>query len=392
MTPPPITEAAGLLQSGAIFPRRVGLRRIGDPGTLATILAGFKRGGFSIYFEDAPICHFDLEGRWQRAFLAGTHYLKGLDATVRAVGRVREANQVILRRRTLSDGEVAAMDAQVVQLVQGVIDDLDNFTFLAPPAPSRPIGPPELRAILGKIAGWDAEAWANHQALYRQAYGEGPPPFLPPDCPNPVILRVSEGMSVASCGKQARAVVALLGRRLDQCRDVFLTGLGWIDRPESEVLALLGTINDVLPIQANQGRPRASVAGEDAPRLETIHAWVEDFTKIHHPADAWPRYRQAHVGRVTLRITPQPDVGALRTTVAHLKAAGIGVGLALFGASKGGSSLGTFAEVVSSLPLAVGDLIALVDADGDDQARISSVLPSIGGPRVVIYNPDKQWI
>ena len=54
------------------------------------VLAGVKAGGVSLYFGDDPIYHFDLDGRWQRAFLGGLHYLKGLDATVRSIGRDRE--------------------------------------------------------------------------------------------------------------------------------------------------------------------------------------------------------------------------------------------------------------------------------------------------------------
>ena len=72
----------------------------GDP-----IFAGFRPGVFSLYFGDAPIYHFDLEGRWQRAFVAGTHYLKGLDATVQAIDRVREGANLVLKRRTLGYAE-----------------------------------------------------------------------------------------------------------------------------------------------------------------------------------------------------------------------------------------------------------------------------------------------
>ena len=71
------TEAACLLQSGSMYPRRLGLRT--ESGE--DVFVGIKPGGFSLYFGDAPIYHFDLEGRWQRAFVEGVHYLKGLDAS-----------------------------------------------------------------------------------------------------------------------------------------------------------------------------------------------------------------------------------------------------------------------------------------------------------------------
>ena len=94
------TEAACLLEQGASYRRRIGFETVGTPGD--PIFAGFKPGAFSLYFGDAPIYHFDLEGRWQRAFVDGMHYLKGLDATVHAIDRVREGPNLVLKRRNLS--------------------------------------------------------------------------------------------------------------------------------------------------------------------------------------------------------------------------------------------------------------------------------------------------
>src|SRR5262249_14040615 len=80
------SETACLLDTGALYDTRVLLRPAnGDP-----IFAGFKAGAFSLYFGDEPIYHFDLEGRWQRAFVKGIHYLKGLDGAVQSIDRVRE--------------------------------------------------------------------------------------------------------------------------------------------------------------------------------------------------------------------------------------------------------------------------------------------------------------
>ena len=70
------SEAACLLQTGAQYTRRLGLR----DGSGRLVFAGQKRGVFSLYFDDELICHFDLEGRWQRAYVAGLHYRKALDA------------------------------------------------------------------------------------------------------------------------------------------------------------------------------------------------------------------------------------------------------------------------------------------------------------------------
>ena len=71
-----------------------------------------KAGAFSLYFGDEPIYHFDLEGRWQRAYLEALHYLKGLDAEVYEIDRVRVGPNLVLRRRKLSYGEAADLDAR----------------------------------------------------------------------------------------------------------------------------------------------------------------------------------------------------------------------------------------------------------------------------------------
>src|SRR5262249_18246020 len=106
-----LTEAACLLEQGASYQRRIGFDPVdsrGDP-----IFAGFKTGAFSLYFGDSPIYHFDLEGRWQRAFIDGTHYLKGLDGAIHAIDRVREGPNLVLKRRNLSYAEASDLDAIV---------------------------------------------------------------------------------------------------------------------------------------------------------------------------------------------------------------------------------------------------------------------------------------
>ena len=105
----PQTEAACLLDTGALYHERVGLLpEGGDP-----IFAGFKRAAFSLYFGDAPILHFDLEGRWQRAFVEGIHYLKAPDTTVQAIDRVRVEKNLVLRRKVLGFAEASDFDSLV---------------------------------------------------------------------------------------------------------------------------------------------------------------------------------------------------------------------------------------------------------------------------------------
>ena len=101
----PQTEAACLLDTGALYHERVGLLpEAGDP-----IFAGFKRAAFSLYYGDSPIFHFDLEGRWQRAFVEGIHYLKALDTTVQAIDRVRVEKNLVLRRKVLGFAEASRL-------------------------------------------------------------------------------------------------------------------------------------------------------------------------------------------------------------------------------------------------------------------------------------------
>src|SRR5262245_39073485 len=114
------TEAACLLKSGAAYARRLGLR--GVDGSLA--FAGVKPGAFSLYLDDEPIYHFDLEGRWQRAFRAGTHFLKGLDGVVSAIDRERAGENLVLSRRRLPFAEAGDLDDTVRRTAVELLADL----------------------------------------------------------------------------------------------------------------------------------------------------------------------------------------------------------------------------------------------------------------------------
>ena len=115
-----------------------GKRLLLRPPTGDPIFAGFRPGVFSLYFGDAPIYHFDGEGRWQRAFVAGTHYLKGLDATVQAIDRIREGANLVLKRRTLGYAEASDLDAQVRAAALDVLDALGagRLARRVPPGPT----------------------------------------------------------------------------------------------------------------------------------------------------------------------------------------------------------------------------------------------------------------
>src|SRR4051794_35301794 len=100
------SEAACLIATGANYKRRLGLRSEQGP----TICVGSRPGAFSVFRDDSPFFHFDLEGRWQRAVIDGRHYLKGLDGQVVAIDRVREGEDLVLRRRPLDPDEANHLD------------------------------------------------------------------------------------------------------------------------------------------------------------------------------------------------------------------------------------------------------------------------------------------
>ncbi len=243
------TEAACLLEQGASYRRRIGLEPVAAPGD--PIFAGFKQGAFSLYFGDAPIYHFDLEGRWQRAFVDGTHYLKGLDATVHAIDRVREGANLVLKRRTLANAEASDLDERVRSMALELIVGLDGGalgrrrTCVAEgtAASSRRAA---ARSWNGS-ARWDAAAWFAHRERYRATYG--PLPFLPPECQNAVVLQATLGScrgSRASAGASAseafmrsigrvRAARRRSGRALGPAAlaepDIFLAGSDVLHQP-----------------------------------------------------------------------------------------------------------------------------------------------------------------
>ena len=435
------TEAACLLQSGSMYPQRLGLKdRSGD-----VIFAGVKPGGVSVYFGDAPIYHFDLDGRWQRAFVDGMHYLKGLDGTARSMAREREAGGLVLRRTTLPYGEAADLDASIRAVALDLIDDLDSGSLEVLPTPSkaREFTPESFRSFLERVSGWDPAAWFAHRERYLATYG--PLPFLPPDCPNPLLLQATLGheagrafgrarpaehyvRSLEEFREHVRSVARLTGRRLAQHRDVFLGGADLLRRPLAEVIGTLRIIGEIFPLEV-ENPPVAQGEGWDdfATNLGPVHAFLDDFGPTLPDLDGWRGLRAAHLGRVTLGVeSGDPAIrsafgkdwadDALRATVGGLKAAGIGVGLVVLvgagGRAMAGRHLDATASLLASLPMGAGDLVALVDARSFDRSTVEGLDPlsddetarqvadlkgrSAGarpskGPKVVAYNPDKRW-
>jgi hypothetical protein len=386
------TEAACLLETGALYGKRLLLRpAAGDP-----VFAGFKQGAFSLYFGDAPIFHFDLEGRWQRAFCDGLHYLKGLDTTVQTIDRVRERDNLVMKRRTVPLAEADDFDARVRATALGLIADLDSGRLdrVEPPPRALPLLEDELRTFLERIARWDAAAWVEHRAAYLGTYG--PLPLLPPDSLNDLILQATVGhagdmdfgggppvghsvRTPEAFEAHVQTVAALLGRRVAQCRNVFLGGADVLRRPADDVAAYLGAVGRTFPLEPGSGlrRPDPSADPNAPPRFDGVHAFLDEFAPPGPGLGEFARWRSLGLARVSLGVeSGDPAVralygktwanGDLTATVRALKGAGLGVGvIALVGAG-GVEHAARHAEataaLLNALDLGPGDLVSLVDA------------------------------
>ncbi len=385
------TEAACLLETGALYEKRLMLRPLtGDP-----IFAGFKQGAFSLYFGDAPIFHLDLEGRWQRAFVDGLHYLKSLDGSVQTIDRVREGKNLVLKRRSLTDDEVRAFDERVRTTALSVMDTLEagDAARVEPPSSADPLSDEQLRGFLERIAAWDSAAWTAHRARYAGTYG--PLPFLPPDCTSPVILQATLGhvggrafglapgdahrvRSVAEFETHAREVHQLLGRRLAQCKVVFLAGSDALRRSEGEIAANLAAIRDVFPIEMGAFRKRVQGGPLDEIRLEGIDSLLDEFAPPRPDRAAWTRFAALGLRRVSLGVESGSarvrslygkswSDDDLRSLVSDLKAAGLHVSpMLLVGAGGIENAVEHVAEsmaLLNALELGAGDIVWLLDAN-----------------------------
>ncbi len=391
-----LPEAACLLQTGTQYHRRLGLKPPG--GDLA--FAGFKPGAFSVYFGDAPIYHFDLEGRWQRAFVAGIHYVKGLDGGVAAIDRVREGKSLVLKRRSLPFAEARDLDDAIWRMAMDVFAGMGTGTLglVSPPEGIAPIAPAELLEFLERIARWDAAAWFAQREKYLGTYGV--PPFLPPDGQNAMILQATLGhadgtafggaapaefhvRTASEFAEHVREVAALFGRRVEQCRGIFLGGPDALRQPISDVAAWLEAVARVVPI--------ALASGSD--RLSGVFAFLDQFSAPVPDAEGWRRLKRLHLRRVYLGVeSGLPEVRAffgktwedasLRATVTALKEAGIEVGLIVLAGAGGLEGAdreeAATAALLNGLVLGKLDVVALVSADEVGGVSSLALLETLG--------------
>lgn len=419
------TEAACLLQSGAMYPRRIGLRTADGQD----LFAGVKPGGVSIYFGDEPIYHFDLDGRWQRAYVEGVHYLKGLDASVRSIDREREGVGMVLRRKTLPFGVAVDLDASIRTVALDLIEDLDlgRLEILEIPEKALPFAPEDFRTFLERVASWDSTAWFAHRERYLGTYG--PIPFLPPDSLNALVLQATLGYSTGRAfglaraseyyvrsrkefEEHVRAVEKLVGRRLAQSKGIFLAGTDLLHQPGEQILGYFEVIRD---------RFSESSTGTGWDQFETnlrpIHLFLDDLRQPLPDQETWRKLSERGLTRVTIGLSlgdladspPDSENITLFDLISAIHQAGISVGPAILIGSTGGVERAISA--LDRLPWEPTDLVTLIDErildasrsaelDPIREAEISAQVSAIKSwssagrpskrPKVVVYNPDKQ--
>jgi hypothetical protein len=439
------TEAACLVEQGAQYERRVGLTPAGD-GT-DPVFAGFKKGGFSLFFGDSPFYHFDLDGRWQRAVVQGTHFVKGLDGRVQVIHRVRQERNLVLDRDLLDDVETSEFDRRVQAAALGIIADLEagRLARIEPPARATPLSDDELHRFLERIVGWDADAWALDRERYLAAYGSRELGFLPPECQNAVVVQATlhDAAGVAFGGpergpvhvrclgefqRHAARVAALWGRRLTQGRTLFLAGAGVLRQPIEAVAGYLDVIQGIFPIVSRPaGLPVEGLAEDGSSAKLGVHALLDDFLP---PLPDCPGLREL-ANRGLARVSLLVESGDHKTralygkgysgqdlaaAIQNLKSARIGISLlTLVGAGGVERAVSHRLEtggLFESLALGSGDFVFLLDENeiggarrlGEaitpldcpawraEQARLKDVLAPLKkrGVKVLGYTFEKQ--
>jgi hypothetical protein len=317
-----------------------------------------------------------------------------------------------------------------------------------PSPPARPISPDELLDILRTVARWDADAWSRHRDRYLTAYGSLG--FLPPEAQQAIVLQATIGeadglafglstahahrvLSRAEFPKHAEAVAALLGKRVLQCRGVFVGGSDVLRRSIDDVAGYFEEAARVFPIGPLAPRMGLRDLPEGAPRLSGLYAFLDRFEPPLPDLDDWRRLRSLHLTRVILGVESGAlavrafygkrwEAESLKAIVSDLKTAGLKLSVVTLVGAGGRESAEAHesetAELLNSLALGPGDLVYLVDALevggeplrdrtcargtnpltgrdwADQQARLLAALKpirTVRGAKVVPYSLEKQW-
>lgn len=382
------TEAACLLETGTAFPRRIGLRLKDHE----LVFAGLKPDGLSLYYGDEPIFHFDLEGRWQHAFVSGVHYYKGLDSMTTAVDRGREGANLVLKRRKLSYVDTTDFDDLVRSTAIHLLGAIESkhVDSASPPGGVEMLDIDELAGVLHRAVRWDAAAWFAQRERYREQFGE--PPFLPPGSERSIVLEATIGhprgvgfggstvpehrvRSVVEFQAHAERVARIWGRRVLQAKSIYLAGGDVFTRPSADILGYLDAIAKSFPLAAIEGdRSVTSARG----RAVSVRCLIDDFSADVPDQNRLAAYRERGLDRLDLGvISGDRSIRAvfardwadssLDSFIAVAKAAEIPLGLLVLtgagGRERSQAHVRSVVELIQRIEPSQGDLVFLLDLE-----------------------------
>lgn len=400
------SEAAALLRVGAIYPRRIGLRD--SAGRL--IFAGVKRGALSLYCDDEPIYHFDLDGRWQRAYIDGNHYRKALSQSVDRIARSPVQEGIALRRSSASRTEIDALDDSIRAAVLDVCVGLSQgrFAIVSPPDPALALGVEDLRDLLDRVATWDPAAWFARKEQYVRIYGTRLS-FIPPDAQNAIVLQPFNGdgspRNADEFAAHCRDVSKFLRRRVIQASTAFLDDVSSLRRPVAEILTNLDAIATVFPVR-DDPRP---IMPRDLPTDRASLSGIDLSFEFWHDGGAlpdlegWRAIASHRVRRVTASFRNEGVGDDSTASIVDAKAAGIAVSVVLPHGPGDRERPMALADLVDAMPLGRGDSVYLMEVQGEDapsQVEVQRQRESLKsrlaptrerGAKIADYNPAKQW-
>lgn len=290
----------------------------------------------SLYDANGDVVHFDLEGRWQRARLAGRTLLRGLDGVV--LERFGGAGGEDVR---LTD--VRAAHEGVVALVDGARDGAKVT-----------------------LPSWSVEQLLDQHARFLEAYR--PVGIVPPDRYRSLIVQATEGCAYNGClfcslykGQRhrvvppgelrahVRRVKSFVGSNLAGRRGVFLGEANALAMSQAALLQVFEVLHDELPSLA--GDVSSFVDAFDTYRtVDELRALAaRGLTRVFIGVESGAPEVLSALGKPA-------TVEGVTELVATLKSAGLSVGL-IFLAGLGRAHVEASARLVKDLALDTRDVV-----------------------------------
>lgn len=378
------SEAACLLRTGTVYSERVGLRRADDD----LVFFGVKRGAFSVYWNDDPVLHADLDGRWQRLFLGGTHYVKDLNTSVRSIDRVREGPYLVMLQRTLNFAETADIDARVRSLAIELLEQRASpaASLAPPPTGVKPLDDSVRVELLERVARWDANAWFSQRELFHHTYS-ATRVLLPPTAGNFVRVEATfidqPGEHLiqrdpAEFADHLANIARLWGSRIAQSNGVFLAGPDALRQSLESLKSQLAQVRAALRASGDNGNVREPV----------VESLLEQFEPVGLGVDDWRALRELGLRGICLGLYSGDDSmraalglspvgGAIQETAARAKHAKIAISvIVLSGVEPAEPHARETLACLRSLNLGAGDAVYVVDAADSDRSRALAHSPT----------------